>query len=322
MGLIKVPFFFYNLCYDKAIKRLTIEEELSGIMNRKGIVYGLLSYFLWGILPIYWSSVTGVNAFEILANRIVWALIFMIIVLLALGKWGAFVKEFQEICSNRRKLLTVVAAGITILFNWGIFIWAVSEGRIVETSMGYYINPLVSILFGVIFLGERLDSWSKVAVIFAAIGVGVMIFSVGVFPWVSLSLALTFAFYGLIKKTLIVDTKTSILLETLVVLPLAVGYIIYLSYYGRSAWQTAPNTSLALLVGAGPITAIPLLLFTAAAKLLPLSFVGFLQYLSPTLSLIIGVFLYGESFTLNHLLSFGCIWAGLFVFTVNQVRHK
>jgi len=291
-------------------------------MNKKGIIYGLLSYFLWGVLPIYWSSVKGVNAFEILANRIVWALVFMIIVLLVLGKWSAFLQEVREICSNRKKLLTVIAAGITILFNWGIFIWAVSEGRIVETSMGYYINPLVSVLFGVMFLGERLDLWSKAAVIFAAMGVGVMIFSVGVFPWVSLSLALTFAFYGLIKKTLVVDTKTSILLETLVVLPLALGYIFFLSYYGQAAWQNAPNISLALLLGAGPITAIPLLLFTAAAKLLPLSFVGFLQYLSPTLSLIIGVFVYGESFTISHLLSFGCIWVGLFVFTVNQFRNK
>ncbi|MDD4321567.1 MAG: EamA family transporter RarD [Acidaminococcaceae bacterium] len=290
--------------------------------NKNGVIYGLLSYFLWGILPIYWSSIKGVDAFEILANRIVWALIFMIIVLVVLGKWGEFLQEVKNICLNRKKLLTVIGAGITILFNWGIFIWAVSQGRIIETSMGYYINPLVSVLFGVVFLGESLDLWSKGAVALAAIGVGVMIFNVGVFPWISLSLALTFAFYGLLKKTLVVDTKTSILLETLVVLPLALGYIYYLSTFGRAAWQHSSTTNLLLLFASGPVTAIPLLLFTAAAKLLPLSFIGFLQYLAPTLSLIIGVFIYGEAFTFGHLLSFGWIWAGLLVFTLNQFRSK
>ncbi|MFA6780378.1 MAG: EamA family transporter RarD [Paludibacteraceae bacterium] len=290
--------------------------------NKNGVIYGLLSYFLWGILPIYWSSIKGVDAFEILANRIVWALIFMIIVLLVLGKWGKFLQEVKNICLNRKKMLTVIGAGITILFNWGIFIWAVSQGRIIETSMGYYINPLVSVMFGVFFLGESLDLWSKVAVALATIGVGVMIINVGIFPWISLSLALTFALYGLLKKTLVVDTKTSILLETLVVLPLALGYIYYLSTFGHAAWQQASTTNLLLLFASGPVTAIPLLLFTAAAKLLPLSFIGFLQYLAPTLSLLIGVFMYGETFTLGHLLSFGWIWAGLLVFTINQFRSK
>lgn len=292
------------------------------MQNKNGIIYGLLSYFLWGILPIYWSSMKGLDAFEILANRIVWALVFMIIVFVAMGKWGEFLKEFKNIYCNYKKLFTIIGAGITILFNWGIFIWAVSQGRIIETSMGYYINPLVSVLFGVVFLGENLDLWSKIAVTLATIGVGVMIVNVGIFPWISLSLAFTFALYGLLKKTLVVDTKTSILLETLVVLPLALGYIYYLSTCGRAAWQISSNLNLLLLVASGPVTAVPLLLFTAAAKLLPLSFIGFLQYLAPTLSLLIGVFMYGETFTFGHLLSFGWIWAGLVVFTLNQFRRK
>ena len=318
-GTLKVPLF---IIYAIMKQLIAAKKGRENMKNKEGVIYGLMGYFLWGVLPIYWRSIKGVGAFEILASRIVWALLFMVLVLVVSGKWSEFLQEFKRICSNRKKLLTVIGAGICILLNWGIFIWAVSESRIIETSMGYYINPLVSVLFGVIFLGEKLDLWSKTAVALASVGVGIMIFNVGIFPWISASLALSFAFYGLLKKTLRVDTKTSILLETLVVMPLALGYIGYLSFYGQAAWQTASTTSLTLLVVSGPVTAIPLLLFTAAAKLLPLSFIAFLQYLTTTLSLIIGVFMYGEVFTVGHLLSFAWIWAGLVVFTINQFRSK
>jgi chloramphenicol-sensitive protein RarD len=281
---------------------------------------GLTCYLLWGLLPIYWKSIEAVNSFEILANRIIWSLLFMIGVLLVSHKWGAFVQECRAIRADRKKLATVILAGCVITFNWGLFIWAVGHGRIVETSMGYYMNPLVNVLLGVVFLGERLTNWTKVSVALAAIGVCFMLAKVGVFPWISICLALSFGLYGYIKKTLVVTTTTSILLETLVVVPLALAYVGSLSLEQAAAWQTAPTRSIALLIGAGAATAIPLLLFTGAAKKLPLSMLGFLQYLSPTLTLLIGIFLYQESFTWGHLLSFGWIWLGLLVFTCDQFR--
>ncbi|MGE4589966.1 MAG: EamA family transporter RarD [Acidaminococcaceae bacterium] len=191
-----------------------------------------------------------------------------------------------------------------------------------ETSMGYYINPLVSVLMGVFYLHEKLDNSIKAAVILATIGVGSMVWSVGVFPWISISLALSFALYGLIKKTLVVETMTSIILETIVVSPIALAYLYYLADMGNAAWQHSDISTLLLLAGAGAVTATPLILFTAGAKLLPLSIVGFLQYVSPTITLLLGIFVYGEEFTINHLLSFGWIWLGLLVFSFAQFRKR
>ena len=289
---------------------------------KKGILCGLGCYVLWGVLPIYWKSVVGVNPFEILANRILWSIFFVAFLIVRAGKWQDFLTETKEITKNTSKTISLILASILITFNWGIFIWAVNAGRIIETSMGYYINPLVNVLLGVFLLGEKLDTWTKVSVVLAAIGVGNMIYGVGIFPWISFSLAGTFGFYGLIKKVLVVETKTSILLETLIISPVALAYIFSLTRNGEAAWQVAPTLSVGLLVGAGVVTAIPLLLFTAAAKLLPLSVLGFLQYFSPTLTLMVGIFIYGEVFTMEHFISFIWIWAGLLVFTINQIRKK
>lgn len=288
----------------------------------QGVIFSLGSYVIWGILPIYWKSIQGVATFEILANRIIWSVVFVGILLKLTGRWSAFIEETKGIIANRKKLAALMAAGLTILVNWGIFIWAVAEGHIIETSMGYYINPLVSVLMGVFYLHEKLDNAIKAAVLLAAIGVVSMIWSVGVFPWISISLALSFAFYGLIKKTLVVETMTSIILETFVVSPFAIAYLYYLADVGNAAWQHSDAVTLLLLAGAGVVTATPLILFTAGAKLLPLSVVGFLQYVSPTITLLLGIFVYDEKFTFNHLLSFGWIWLGLIVFSFAQFRRR
>ena len=288
----------------------------------QGIVYSLSAYAIWGILPIYWKSITDVATFEILANRILWCVVFVVILLKGTGRWADFLAETRGIFANRKKMLALLGAGLTITLNWGIFIWAVSAGHIIETSMGYYINPLVSVLLGVFCLGEHLDNWIKCSVLLAAVGVGSMVWSLGVFPWISVSLALSFAFYGLIKKTLAVETMTGIILETLIVSPLALGYLYYLAGQGNASWQHSSPTTLLLLAGAGIVTAIPLILFTAGAKLLPLSIVGFLQYISPTITLLIGIFVYGEQFTPSHLFSFGWIWVGLLVFSIAQLRTR
>lgn len=191
---------------------------------RQGIIYSLTAYLLWGILPIYWKTLGVVQAFEILSNRFIWSCVFVWILIIASGRVKSFLAETQDIFTNPKQALAMLAAAITISFNWGLFIWAVNDGRIVETSMGYYINPLVSIVFGVFFLKERLDNWQMAAVICAVIGVGTMVWNLGQLPWVSVSLAVSFALYGLIKKCLSVTTMTSIMLETLLITPLALAY--------------------------------------------------------------------------------------------------
>lgn len=216
----------------------------------------------------------------------------------------------------------MAAAGITISFNWGTFIWAVNNGHIVETSMGYYINPLVSILFAVVFLRERLDKMQLAAITCAFIGVASMVYSFGKIPWVSLTLAFTFALYGLLKKILPVSALTSIMLETLLITPPALVYEYSLWQQGVSFYASGNLQVIMMLTGAGVVTAIPLLLFTAGARLLPLKIIGFLQYISPTLTLLIGVFVYNEAFTASHLLAFGWIWAALLLFIVSQLRSN
>lgn len=216
----------------------------------------------------------------------------------------------------------MAAAGITISFNWGTFIWAVNNGHIVETSMGYYINPLVSILFAVVFLRERLDKMQLAAITCAFIGVASMVYSFGKIPWVSLTLAFTFALYGLLKKILPVSALTSIMLETLLITPLAFVYEYSLWQQGVSFYASGNLQVIMMLTGAGVVTAIPLLLFTVGARLLPLKIIGFLQYISPTLTLLIGVFVYNEAFTASHLLAFGWIWAALLLFIVSQLRSN
>lgn len=289
---------------------------------KQGIIYSLTAYLLWGILPIYWKILGSVSAFEILANRFIWSCVFVWALIIASGKVKSFLAETQLIFTNQKQMWAMLAAAVTISLNWGLFIWAVNDGRIVETSMGYYINPLVSIIFGVFFLKERLDNWQRAAVACAAIGVGTMVWNLGQLPWVSVSLAMSFALYGLIKKCLLVTTMTSIMLETLLVTPLALAYEYYLSLGGISAYQTADTSTLVMLACAGIVTATPLLFFTAGAKLLPLKIIGFLQYIAPTISLLIGVFIYGENFTSVHMIAFGWIWFGLFLFTIAQLKRK
>ena len=228
---------------------------------RQGIIYSLTAYLLWGILPIYWKTLGVVQAFEILSNRFIWSCVFVWILIIASGRVKSFLAETQDIFTNPKQALAMLAAAITISFNWGLFIWAVNDGRIVETSMGYYINPLVSIVFGVFFLKERLDNWQMAAVICAVIGVGTMVWNLGQLPWVSVSLAVSFALYGLIKKCLSVTTMTSIMLETLLITPLALAYEYYLSLHGTSAYQTAETSTLIMLACAGVVTATPLLFY-------------------------------------------------------------
>ena len=289
---------------------------------KQGIFFGLAAYVLWGILPVYWKALELVSPFEILSSRFMWSCVFVFLLIIFQKKWPLFAKEVKQGFSNVKTGAAMVAAGITISFNWGTFIWAVNNGHIVETSMGYYINPLVSILFAVVFLRERLDKMQLAAITCAFIGVASMVYSFGKIPWVSLTLAFTFALYGLLKKILPVSALTSIMLETLLITPLALVYEYSLWQQGVSFYASGNLQVIMMLTGAGVVTAIPLLLFTAGARLLPLKIIGFLQYISPTLTLLIGVFVYNEAFTASHLLAFGWIWAALLLFIVSQLRSN
>lgn len=289
---------------------------------KQGIFFGLAAYVLWGILPVYWKALELVSPFEILSSRFMWSCVFVLLLIIFQKKWLLFAKEVKQVFSNVKTGAAMVAAGITISFNWGTFIWAVNNGHIVETSMGYYINPLVSILFAVVFLRERLDKMQLAVITCAFIGVASMVYSFGKIPWVSLTLAFTFALYGLLKKILPVSALTSIMLETLLITPLALVYEYSLWQQGVSFYASGNLQVIMMLTGAGVVTAIPLLLFTAGARLLPLRIIGFLQYISPTLTLLIGVFVYNEAFTASHLLAFGWIWAALLLFIVSQLRSN
>ena len=289
---------------------------------KKGLACGLGAYVLWGVLPVYWKLLDDVLPFEILSSRFMWSCVFVALLIIFQGKLPLFLTEVKSIFSSFKTGAAMVSAAFVISINWGSFIWAVNNGHIVETSMGYYINPLVSVLFAVLFLREKLNKMQIAAVLCACVGVASMVWSFGKLPWVSLTLAISFALYGLIKKLLPVSSLTSIMLETLIITPLALMYEYTLWQQGISFYASGDTQVLCLLAGAGAVTAVPLLLFTAGAKLLPLKIIGFLQYISPTLTLLLGVFVYGEPFTANHLLAFGWIWAALALFVVSQLRSN
>lgn len=287
---------------------------------KTGIFCGLGAYSLWGVLPVYWKLLQHVDAMEILSSRFLWSVVFIFCLLIVNKKLHVFLQETKTIFSSWKTGICMVLAAIMISFNWGIYIWAVEAGRIIETSMGYYINPLMNVLFGVVFLHERLNRLQCAAVLCAAAGIGVIIVQNGSLPWVSITVPLTFALYALLKKIIVAQALTSIMIETLLISPLAAGYLYYLSNNGGNVYQSCDTPTFLLLAGAGVVTATPLLLFTACARRLPLNIVGFLQYLSPSITLLLGVFVYGEPFTSTIATAFGCIWVGLALFIWSQVK--
>jgi chloramphenicol-sensitive protein RarD len=278
------------------------------------MITAVLTYILWGILPVYWKLISVVPAHEILAHRIFWSFVFMALLVCLTKKTAAIVSECRQIINSPKQRLSVVSGALLICINWFIYIWAVNDNRIIETSLGYYINPLVSVLIGIMILQEKLSFWQSVSVLLAAAGVMNMTLQFGSIPWVALLLALTSGFYGLCKKVSALPPITSMTLETLLTAPFALIYLLYLQAAGLNSAFT-PQT-VGLLAATGIVTVIPLLLFAYSANKLPLSVLGLFQYLMPTIGLLIGVFLYQESFTRVHLVSFSFIWLGLLVFSL------
>ncbi|MGG4548131.1 EamA family transporter RarD [Rossellomorea marisflavi] len=288
--------------------------------SQTGIAYTALSYLLWGILPIYWKWLGDVPADEILANRIFWAFWFMLLFLLVTRRFKGFTAYLKTSLTKKKQVLALLVASLLISVNWFIYIWAVNTDQMVEASLGYYINPLVSILLGVFILKEKLSKAQVLSFGLAAAGVLVLTLSYGDFPWIAFGLAFSFGLYGLAKKLIQVESSIGLTLETMTIAPISIIYLLFLYQDGSLAlFHTGTGTDL-LLIGAGAATAIPLLFFSRGAQQIPLYMVGFLQYIAPTITLILGVWMYHEPFSTVHAIAFCFIWLALAVLTASRLQ--
>lgn len=285
---------------------------------KQGVLYGIFAYFAWGLLPVYWKLFQSMGAWEILAHRIVWSLIFVLIMIVITKRW----RKLWEAAPGLKMKGALLLCSLLISANWLLYIWAVNSNQVMETSLGYYMNPLISVLLGVVFLKEKLRVGQWIALGMAALGVLYITVRYGQMPWVALSLALTFAFYGLAKKVVNLEAMIGLAWETIFVAPIALIYMIMLQANGTGTALELEGWKLAMLTLAGVGTAMPLYWFAQATKRLPLSTLGFIQYLSPTIQLLSAVFLFGEKFTTTHLVSFSLIWGALLVFTISSMRKK
>lgn len=282
-----------------------------------GVLAAVLAYVIWGLVVVYWKWVGAVSAWEVLAHRVVWCFVFLVPLVAAMGRWPAI----RAALANPRRLAALAACALFIGSNWGIFIWAVQHGRIIETSLGYYINPLIVIAIGVVLLGERLSPVRIASLGLAAIGVAMQAWALGFVPWISLVLATSFAIYGYIRKVVSVEALDGLFIETLLIAPFALGYLLWLEGEGHLAFAHTGTSLALLLMLAGPITAVPLWMFAVGARGVTMSTMGFLQYIAPTISLVIAVVLYDEPFDALRLVSFGFIWAALLVVSLEAFRR-
>ena len=286
--------------------------------------YGALSFLTWGLLPLYWKALITVPALELLAHRIFWSLVFVLLLIFLKGQFSNLVQVMKDSQSRRVFATTSLLIGA----NCWLYIWAVNAGHVLETSLGYFINPLVSVSFGYLFLKERLSRGQTIAIVLAALGVLNLTINFGTFPWIAITLALTFGIYGLLRKTALADSLIGLSLETMMLSPVALGFLIWLELHDQGALGhsfgvsgTADWSQAALLIGAGVVTACPLLWFAYAARRLKLSTVGFLQYLAPTCQFLLAVFVFRETFTAVHFLSFSLIWAALALYSIESWRQ-
>lgn len=283
-----------------------------------GVASGIGAYLIWGFLPIYWKLVDHVPSFEVLAHRIFWSLLFMLILLFVTKKFKALIYDLRYLSENPKIVVGIFLAALFISINWVTFIWAVANERIVEVSLGYYINPLFNVLLGVIFFKEVLHFWQRIAVGLAFIGVAILTFSFGQVPYIALLLAVSFGCYGLVKKQTKIGAITGLTLETLLLTPAAIGFLVWIHSDVSSILYTHDPSTAYLLIGTGIATAVPLLLFGIGAQKIPLSLIGFLQYIAPTLMLMLGVIFYNEPFTNVHIVSFAFIWVGLVIYSFGK----
>ena len=286
-------------------------------MNR-GFVYAIGAYVLWGFLPVYWKALQAVPAAEIVLHRIIWSLVFLVILLSVRRQWSWLLGLRSQ---PQTLIILAVSAGL-LAVNWLTYVWGVTNGFVVETSLGYFINPLLSVSLGVVFLQERLRLWQWVAVGLAALGVLYLTFGYGSFPWIALILALTFGVYGLFQKKVRLESTESLAGEMAILVIPALMLLASLAIRGDNAFLQASPTTALLLIGTGAVTAVPLIFFGAGARLIPLSTIGLLQYIAPTIQFLLGVFLYHEPFTADRLIGFSLIWLALVVFALDNIRRQ
>lgn len=287
--------------------------------EKLGYIYAIGAFTFWGLVPIYFKMVSHISAFEVLANRIIWSVVFLA-VLLIITKQSKYLKNIFQ---NKKQLKMLFLSSSLVTTNWLIFIIAINTNQIVEASFGYFINPLVNILLAYIFLKEKLNKAQSFAVVLALFAVIYQIFTLKSFPFISLALAFSFAFYGLVRKKVDLVAMPGLFIETLLMSPFALFYMFYLSNTNQSHLHIAFDHTTLLLVFAGFITVVPLAWFNAAATKIPYSTLGFIQYIGPTLSFLLAIYLYHEPFDANKFISFVFIWIGLFIYTVDSLyKHK
>lgn len=282
----------------------------------KGVLHALLAYLLWGLLPVFWKQLLTVPSFQVIAHRVVWSFLTLLILIALQRKRLAIVPQL-----NGRILKIYLAAGLLIGNNWFLYVWAVNSGHIVETSLGYFINPLLNVVFGVLFFKEKLRRWQWVSVCLAASGVVYLCVGLGAPPWIALSLATSFAIYGVIKKMAPLPPVEGLLLETSVLLLPSFGYLGWCVANESSAFLHQTWTTDALLIAGGVATTLPLLLFASAARSISLSLIGILQFIAPTLQFLCGVGLYGEPFSMRQSIGYVLVWLGLVVFATDGFRQ-
>lgn len=285
--------------------------------ERSALLAGFAAFASWGLIPIYWKMLKSVPALEIIAHRFIWTTLFLALLLTWQHRWP----EFREALRSRRSLLYCIASGLAISINWLVFIWAVNINRVVETSLGYFMTPLVNVLLGAVFLRERLTRWQMVSVVLALTGVLNLTLGYGKFPWIAVILCFSFGVYGLLRKQSGTRPIPGLFLETTLLTPIAFLYLLNLHggtglIFGSVHWPFA-----LLLTSTGIVTGLPLVWFGHAARHLRMTTIGFLQYLSPSGSFLLGVFLYHEPFTHNHLITFALIWVALAIFTTEAVHR-
>ena len=290
-------------------------SHCSEICMNKGIFYAASAYIAWGFLPVFWKALQTVPALEILAHRIVWGLAVALLLVAYRSNW----RWLGEVFRSKRTMLTFVTSSLLLSVNWFVYIWAVNAGYIVETSLGYFINPLLNVLLGVLFLKERLRAGQAVAVALALAGVLYLTVQYGAPPWIALALASSFGAYGLLRKTATLGSLEGFTLEALLLFPPALGYVLYREALGTGAFVHAGGATPLLLVCGGIVTAATLLLFAAGARRITLISLGILQYMAPTIQFLLGVLVYGEELSLQRLIGFCIIWLALAIYTLEAV---
>jgi len=284
---------------------------------RIGFFAGLTAYTIWGLFPIYFKVTECASAMEILAHRIIWSVPFGLLIILARRQWP----EIRRAIKSKYIMIMLTLAALALSVNWGVYIWAVQQDQIFQGSLGYYINPLIYVLVGVIFFGEKLSLWQIIAVILAAIGVAVLTLYGGVFPYISLILACSFAAYGVIRKQVEIQAMPGLMIETLILFLPALTYMLWLRQNGTLEFGFDNPQMMTLLILAGPITVLPLLAFAVAARRLTLSMLGVLQYIGPTGQFLCALY-YGETFTTAHAICFAFIWLGVIIFCWDAYRNR